>query len=185
MPPTLPHLRILLNPPITRPSSAVQPGSPLAPLSSAQASLDPLLSVGSSAMGSWSLWDQSSSASSFYEQLQAAASDSFSCAGSSGHGSAPLNAGLPFQQQQQQQQQQAHYHSQQLQQQHEQQQHHLPSASPFPGLGRPGMGLSSLGFSPIGPHLGHQIPASAASLDAEREMQQLLAAVASMATHEC
>ena len=152
--------------------------------------MDPLLSVGSSAMGSWSLWDQTSSSSTFYEQLQAAASDSFSCPGGSGHSSsAPLDAGLQFQQQQQQQ---PHYHSQQPQQpqqQYEQQRHHLtspPSASPFPGLGRPGMGLSSLGFSPVGPHLG-QLPASAsaASLEAEREMQQLLAAVASMATHDC
>jgi hypothetical protein len=134
-------------------------------------------------MGSWSLWDQSSTTSSFYEQLQAAASDSFSCTGGSGHSSAQLDAVRPFQQQQPA----ARFHSQQSQQQYEQQQHHLasaPSASPFPGLGRPGVGLSSLGFSPIGPHLG-QIPASAASLDAEREMQQLLAAVASMATHEC
>ncbi len=112
---------------------------------------------------SWSLWDQSNSrGSSFYEQLQAAASDGFPGGGGSGHTiqlpSPAFGADAPL--------------------------YNLPLApgvpvqAPFPGQAPHGMGLS-LGFAsqPV------TLP-SRASLDAEVEMQQLLAAVASMATQD-
>ena len=148
----------------------LQPGTPT---SATDRALNPGLSAASGSTSvSWSPWDQGSSGvgSTFYKQLQAAACDGFACLGSSSS-SVCLAAGsstvLP------------------------------PSlaspaaaaaclplsslSSPFPGLVGPGGGLA-LGFGPMVPVAAHR---SAASLDAEQEMQQLMADITSMATHEC
>lgn len=146
------------------PAARLSP-QPSTPCASAERAPAPELSTtgslaGSSTALSWSLWDQSSCGSSFYEQLQAAASDGFPGASrtSSSQLPSPVPGGIAPQ--------------------------HLtpvpaaPVQAPFPGLAPHGMGLS-LGFAPPGPP-----HASRASMDAEHEMQQLLAAVASMATQD-
>ena len=127
--------------------------------------------------GSYSLWKESSSSASFYEQLQAAASDSIFAPPAISATSALLVQALP-----------QPLHS---------------GAAPFPGLARPAAppaAARALGFLPgvavglpvsgfaaplaAGEVYGHPLSGAPAAVDAERDMAQLLAAVASMATLE-
>jgi hypothetical protein len=132
-------------------------------------------SLAPSSAASWSLWSQGGSGGpSFYEQLQAAASDSFAL-GTAPAGSASIAS-------------HAALHASGLASPAAsaapRQYLHLapgpaaPTAAPFPGLVGHGLGLA------VGYMLSAPVHASRPSLDAEFEMQQLLAAIASMATQD-
>lgn len=180
------HQAHVEEPPST-PSGTAEPA-----LSSATSATS---AVGNAAGGvqSWSLWDTAGSASSFYEELQAAACDpryspggSTAIACGSMHLPLPPSAAAPLALAHVHQQQQ-HQHQQHQLNQHQQQQYHLPLHSglavdaPFPGLAPQGLGLA---YRHTGVAFTALTQQSLSSFSAEEEMQQLLAAVASMATRD-
>lgn len=144
--------------------------------------LEPPLHAGGSGSGAgWSLWGRGTSAPSFYEQLQAAASDTFSGRGASGSGlhlapppltpeAHPASAPHPILPHQLSPHLAAHLAAQLSPLQAACHPGMPPSLQPAPFIGG---GSGACGFSPAPP-----------AVDPDLDMAHLLAAVASIATLE-